>query len=137
MAVASCSHCQVSGAHECALDPNWNHLHLAMSQTSLLDYQTILTMIPCGQTCPQGDQLTVIVGMTGFEPAASCSQSKRATKLRYIPKHYSIINFLLPLLYHHVTQSSATRSIITHPVNGKLTGVSGWRASNSLGVQPH
>jgi hypothetical protein len=25
------------------------------------------------------------VGMTGFEPAASCSQSRRATKLRYIP----------------------------------------------------
>ena len=23
--------------------------------------------------------------MTGFEPAASCSRSKRATKLRYIP----------------------------------------------------
>jgi hypothetical protein len=23
--------------------------------------------------------------MTGFEPAASCSQSRRATKLRYIP----------------------------------------------------
>ena len=26
-----------------------------------------------------------MVGMTGFEPATSCSQSKRATKLRYIP----------------------------------------------------
>ena len=25
------------------------------------------------------------IGMTGFEPAASCSQSRRATKLRYIP----------------------------------------------------
>ena len=30
-----------------------------------------------------------MVGMTGFEPATSCSQSKRATKLRYIPiPHY-------------------------------------------------
>ena len=29
--------------------------------------------------------LTQMVGMTGFEPATSCSQSRRATKLRYIP----------------------------------------------------
>ena len=29
--------------------------------------------------------LTRLVGMTGFEPATSCSQSRRATKLRYIP----------------------------------------------------
>lgn len=27
------------------------------------------------------------VGMTGFEPATSCPQSKRATKLRHIPIH--------------------------------------------------
>jgi hypothetical protein len=27
----------------------------------------------------------ILIGMTGFEPAASCSQSRRATKLRYIP----------------------------------------------------
>ena len=27
-----------------------------------------------------------VVGMTGFEPAASSSRTKRATKLRYIPK---------------------------------------------------
>ena len=27
----------------------------------------------------------LMVGMTGFEPAASCSQSRRATELRYIP----------------------------------------------------
>ena len=26
-----------------------------------------------------------LVGVTGFEPAASCSQSKRATGLRYTP----------------------------------------------------
>ena len=25
------------------------------------------------------------IGMTGFEPAASCTQNKRATELRYIP----------------------------------------------------
>ena len=28
---------------------------------------------------------TVLVGKTGFEPAASCSQSKRSTKLSYFP----------------------------------------------------
>jgi hypothetical protein len=27
----------------------------------------------------------ILIGMTGFEPATSCSQSRRATKLRYIP----------------------------------------------------
>ena len=26
-----------------------------------------------------------LVGITGFEPVASCSQGRRATKLRYIP----------------------------------------------------
>ena len=34
-----------------------------------------------------------VVGTTGFEPATSCSQSKRATKLRHVPycgsSHYS------------------------------------------------
>ena len=28
-----------------------------------------------------------MVGMTGFEPAASCSQSRRSTKLSHIPMH--------------------------------------------------
>lgn len=32
-----------------------------------------------------GRGLSEKIGMTGFEPAASCSQSRRATKLRYIP----------------------------------------------------
>ena len=27
-----------------------------------------------------------MVGIAGFEPATSCSQSKRDTRLRYIPK---------------------------------------------------
>ena len=28
---------------------------------------------------------TIFVGLTGFEPATFCSQSRRATKLRYSP----------------------------------------------------
>ena len=32
----------------------------------------------------------LMVGMTGFEPAASCSQSRRATELRYIPSLISL-----------------------------------------------
>ena len=32
-----------------------------------------------------------VVGMAGFEPAASCSQSRRATKLRYIPMLLSTV----------------------------------------------
>ncbi len=31
------------------------------------------------------DFVNLEVGMIGFEPTASCSQSRRATKLRYIP----------------------------------------------------
>lgn len=32
-----------------------------------------------------------MVGMTGFEPATSCSRSKRTTKLCYIPMSYTIL----------------------------------------------
>ena len=31
----------------------------------------------------------IIVGLTGFEPATFCSQSRRATKLRYSPFMHS------------------------------------------------
>ena len=31
-----------------------------------------------------------MVGTTGFEPATSCSQSRRATKLRHVPKVLSL-----------------------------------------------
>src|SRR5215207_6896416 len=34
---------------------------------------------------PDGGPSTLLVGMTGFEPATSSSRTKRATKLRYIP----------------------------------------------------
>ena len=32
-----------------------------------------------------------MVGATGFEPAASCSQSRRATGLRYAPRGEVIV----------------------------------------------
>ena len=32
--------------------------------------------------------LKKLVGMTGFEPATLCSQSRCATKLRYIPTQF-------------------------------------------------
>ena len=32
-----------------------------------------------------------VVGTTGFEPATSCSQSKRATKLRHVPLQRQIL----------------------------------------------
>ena len=32
-----------------------------------------------------GHHVPVMVGATGFEPTTSCSQSRRATKLRYAP----------------------------------------------------
>ena len=31
------------------------------------------------------NSVAFVVGLTGFEPATSCSQSRRATKLRYSP----------------------------------------------------
>ena len=30
-------------------------------------------------------KIDMVIGVTGFEPATSCSQSRRATKLRYTP----------------------------------------------------
>jgi hypothetical protein len=36
--------------------------------------------------------IDILVGMTGFEPATSCSQSRRATKLRYIPLGFRTLN---------------------------------------------
>ncbi len=43
-----------------------------------------------------------VVGMTGFEPAASCSQSRRATKLRYIPMLLPAVLKAAYLLYKKV-----------------------------------
>ena len=37
------------------------------------------------RTLRRGTKHTKMVGMTGFEPATSCSQSRRATRLRHIP----------------------------------------------------
>ena len=41
----------------------------------------------------------VLIGMTGFEPAASSSRTKRATGLRYIPQLIIVLNngqFFIP-----------------------------------------
>jgi hypothetical protein len=40
------------------------------------------------------DFFNLEVGMIGFEPTASCSQSRRATKLRYIPSSLNYHNIL-------------------------------------------
>ena len=37
-----------------------------------------------------------MVGVTGFEPATSCSQNKRATRLRYTPPQKHIFLSYLP-----------------------------------------
>ena len=39
----------------------------------------------CSYSFSNAIRTLAMVGMTGFEPAASCSQSRRATELRYIP----------------------------------------------------
>ena len=38
--------------------------------------------------------ILLLVGMTGLEPAASCSQSKHSTKLSYIPTYLSMLLLL-------------------------------------------
>ena len=38
-----------------------------------------------------------LVGVIGFEPTTSCSQSKRATGLRYTPNGANCTEFLVPL----------------------------------------
>jgi hypothetical protein len=43
------------------------------------------------------------VGMIGFEPTASCSQSRRATKLRYIP---------LSLNYHNILSLGSIANLL-------------------------
>jgi hypothetical protein len=47
---------------------------------------SVLSVLPYGQTQAEYLYFLFKIGMTGFEPAASCSQSRRATKLRYIPE---------------------------------------------------
>lgn len=49
------------------------------------------------------------IGMTGFEPAASCSQSRRATKLRYIPLYSSA--FLGLVLTSHQSDRAFTKAL--------------------------
>ena len=39
------------------------------------------------QISPQIKTCGMLVGEEGFEPPTSCSQSRRATRLRYTPKH--------------------------------------------------
>ena len=47
---------------------------------------------------------TLVVGITGFEPATSCSRNMRATKLRHIPKTTTVFcNVLWFLLWRMVS----------------------------------
>src|SRR5512137_1014553 len=41
--------------------------------------------MPAPATTRENDGSKKMVGATGFEPATSCSRSRRATKLRYAP----------------------------------------------------
>ena len=54
-----------------------------------------------------------MVGATGFEPATSCSRSRRATKLRYAPSLSTILLYAsqayFPINFTNThTESSAT-----------------------------
>ena len=55
--------------------------------------------------------------MTGFEPATSCSQSIRATKLRYIPRILcSFITFFSEILKHFDPDLSVVSDVVQTPV---------------------
>ena len=43
--------------------------------------------------------MKLVVGITGFEPVTFCSQSRRATKLRYIPINILILSNLYFFVY--------------------------------------
>jgi hypothetical protein len=43
--------------------------------------------------CTRLTSFVILVGVTGFEPATSCSQSKRATGLRYTPTKLGLCHF--------------------------------------------
>ena len=81
--------------HDCVMDVAWVVTHKNRSEA--------VELLTCGFTgAGDGNRTRVIslegwgstielrpqdmVGTTGFEPATSCSQSRRATKLRHVPK---------------------------------------------------
>ena len=49
-----------------------------------------------------------MVGTTGFEPATFCSQSRRDTKLRYVPKYFGAPDKIR-------TRDPHIRSVILYP----------------------
>src|SRR3954470_14725707 len=49
------------------------------------DFSTITRTALVGQREPFAEPCMCMVGATGFEPATSCSRSRRATGLRYAP----------------------------------------------------
>jgi hypothetical protein len=54
-----------------------------------------------------------VVGMEGFEPPTSCSQSRRATKLRYIP----LSKFLMAFAFSTALKKQAIITVDIDTVN--------------------
>lgn len=74
----------------------------------------VLTVTPMWKKTHAADEFLPVhpVGMAGFEPATSCSQSRRATKLRHIPKT-------------DVQVKGCTHILIPHDLNHKQQPQSG------------
>ena len=74
----------------------------------------VLTVTPMWKKTHAADDFLPVhpVGMAGFEPATSCSQSRRATKLRHIPKT-------------DVQVKGCTHILIPHDLNHKQQPQSG------------
>ena len=68
-----------------------------------------------------GQAQAEMVGMTGFEPATSCSQSRRATKLRHIPTA--------------IQQQNYTRSYPKH-ADFARSSLQAFKRDDELGISP-
>ena len=61
--------------------------------TSLEGWSSTIELHP--QTNELNNSVKIkMVGMTGFEPATSCSQSRRATKLRHVPTLEQLLHYI-------------------------------------------
>ena len=125
-----CSNLWANGPGSC--DRVWTYNQSDMNRTlyqlsytaEMVELKRIELSTSCLQsTCSTNWAITPrLVGMTGFEPVAFCSQSRRDTKLRYIP---------VGALDRSWTHNLLVRSQILYPIELlALFGASYWIWTN-------
>ena len=91
---------------------------------------------PCAYP-KRGNELAEI-GATGFEPATSCSQSTRSTKLSYAPWRVGVVSAISARRSRAAPSPAIPRHIGISPVKTTANRVSPpKRANTPLGVCPH